>query len=96
VELRLLPSGEVRLEGADEFRRFAVRVPRGVDARTSPLAALVTLDGAHAWVPPETVRALHPAADAAWQQGFDAMVAYASGKGWTDGAGRIRAHIEEA
>ena len=35
--------------------------------------------------------------DAAWMAGFDAMVAYARGKGWvTPGNGAIRAHIERA
>lgn len=96
MEICLLPSGAVLLEQPDDFRHFAVRVPAGVDASASALAALMAIDGQHAWVPPETVRTLHFDADAAWQQELDAMVAYAASKGWTDAAGRIRAHIQEA
>ena len=96
MNIRLLPSGEVVLEEAAEFRRFAVLVPAGTDPATSPLAGLMPVEGGHAWVPRATLLALHPGADADWLQRLDAMAAYAAGKGWTDAEGRIRAHIEHS
>ena len=29
-----------------------------------------------------------------WQRQWRAMVEFAAGRGWTDGAGRVRAHVE--
>ena len=96
MNIRLLPSGAVVLDEAEDFRRFAVLVPPGTEVAESPLAGLMRLERGYAWVPPVTVLALRGAADPGWRQGFDAMVAFAAGKGWTDGESRIRAHIEEA
>lgn len=67
----------------------------GDEAAAAALAAagLGTVDGDHAWL---DARALRAAGDgsAAWSAGFDKMLAYAAGNGWTsaDGA-RLRAHI---
>ena len=94
MDIRLLPSGEVVLEDADDFRRFAVLVPEGTVLADSALAGLVRIEGDHAWVPPGTVTGLHPDAGPDWHRQFDGMVAFAAGKGWTDADGHIRAHIE--
>lgn len=97
MNIRLSPSGTVVLEEAEEFRRFAVLVPPGTAPGDSALAGLMRVEGrTHAWVRPAAVLALHPAPDAAWRGKFDAMVAYAASKGWTDAEGCVRAHIEEA
>jgi hypothetical protein len=56
-------------------------------------AGLGTVDGDHAWLDAATLRAAGDGSEA-WATGFDEMLAYAAGKGWTseDGA-RVRAHI---
>ena len=96
MNIRLSPSGKVVLEDAEEFRRFAVLVPHGTIPDDTVLAGLMRIEGGtHAWVPPATVLALQTVPDVAWRAKFDAMVAYAVGKGWTDAEGCFRAHIEE-
>jgi hypothetical protein len=56
-------------------------------------AGLGTVDGDHAWLDAGALRAAGDGSQA-WVTAFDAMLAYAAGKGWTseDGA-RVRAHI---
>jgi hypothetical protein len=67
----------------------------GDDAAAAALAAaeLGTVDGDHAWLDAGALRAAGDGSQK-WATGFDAMLAYAAGKGWTseDGA-RVRAHI---
>src|SRR5579872_4699451 len=58
------------------------------------LKAVVTLPE-HTWIDQEV---LHGSAaetrSAPFDEGYSPMVAYATGKGWVDGDGRIRAHLE--
>jgi hypothetical protein len=56
-------------------------------------AGLGTVDGDHAWLDAGALRAAGDGSQN-WVTGFDGMLAYAAGKGWTseDGA-RVRAHI---
>lgn len=55
-------------------------------------------DGRHLFLDPQALVALAGplADDPAWREGFDGMVAYAEGKGWTDDRGAVRAHVEHA
>ncbi len=56
-------------------------------------AGLGTVDGDHAWL---DVAALRAAGDGSpeWLSGFDGMLEYAAGKGWTSADGSaVRAHI---
>jgi len=97
VNIRLTTDGTVVLDAAEDFRHFAVLVPAGTVPAETALATLMQLEGgSHAWVPPAAVLALHPTADADWRERFNAMVAYAANKGWTDPQGRICAHIEDS
>ena len=48
----------------------------------------------HTWVPPSTLSELHPEADDAWREELEGMIAFAAQRGWTDDAGRVRAHVE--
>lgn len=98
MRLVLTPGALPRLEGAHDFKRFSVAVPAaaedGMDALVAPIGDRAE-DGAHVWVRPDAIRALTPhAGETAWAAGFDAMVGFAERSGWTDAAGRIRAHIE--
>lgn len=51
---------------------------------------------AHVWVDAAWIRSqVGDTAGADWGDRFDAMVAYAASKGWTDGTGtHIKAHLE--
>ena len=91
-------GGEARATVADaenlkqlhaEFRG----VSDDVAAAALSAAGLGTVDGDHAWLDAGALRAAGDGSQA-WVTGFDAMLAYAAGKGWTseDGA-RVRAHI---
>ena len=72
-----------------EFRGVGDEAAAGAMAA----AGLGTVDGEHAWLDAAALRAAGDGSQA-WVTGFDAMLAYAAGKGWTseDGA-RVRAHI---
>jgi hypothetical protein len=53
-------------------------------------------DGEHVWLDVDACRQFGIAAHGgSWADGFDAMIASASSKGWTDEAGaHVRAHVE--
>jgi hypothetical protein len=55
-----------------------------------------SIDGDHGWISEDWLRAQEGVAqDAAWQDAFGGVIAYATKKGWIDPAARaIRAHIE--
>jgi hypothetical protein len=81
-----------------DFGSFKVSI-RGGDDREQAARALAGVgdwvDDGHVAVSPDAVRGLagDAAAAAEWEEGFDAMLAYAKSKGWiVDGA--IRAHVE--
>lgn len=59
-------------------------------------------DGAHVWLDIAVARAAGVEAacergdDDEWPGNYDAMIAYAASKGWTDGGGtHVRAHVEQ-
>jgi hypothetical protein len=93
-----LSAGGVTLRDPSDFTRFSV-APAGegdLDAavRGTGLGHLAD-DGEHVVVDPAALRALAgPAADAAWEEGFAGMCAYAAAKGWVDPGGGLLAHIE--
>ncbi len=93
--IRITAAGEARLEGAEDLKGFkAVVEGDGLPALPNGLGHYEG-EGAlwvqQAWLRNQASR--H--ADAAWMEGFDAMVGYARGKGWVDApTGAIRAHIE--
>jgi hypothetical protein len=89
-----------RLEEPLEFNHFAVVVAAGTstDELRTALAEIgePTEDLRHVFVDPawvldeggEVARSLE------WQRQWDAMVEFAASRGWTDSAGRVRAHVE--
>ncbi|TQS42947.1 hypothetical protein [Cryptosporangium phraense] len=54
------------------------------------------IDRDHLVVPAETLATMAGpvASETGWRAGFDQMIAYATAKGWVDGAGGIRIHVE--
>ncbi|SDG61307.1 hypothetical protein [Klenkia brasiliensis] len=76
-----------------DLRRLEVLAPAGLaDADLAHrLGDLGRLDGDHVWLPVERLRQAGPA-DGDWAAGFEAMIGYATSKGWvSDGA--VRAHV---
>ncbi|MGU3501378.1 hypothetical protein [Mycobacterium sp. C31M] len=60
---------------------------------TSFKVVLVTDE--HSWVDPDDLTALAGRTDdPQWRQQLAGMIDYAGAKGWLDGQGRIRAHVE--
>lgn len=56
-------------------------------------------DGQHVWLDVAGARVAGSAAtsDAGWPAEYDAMITYATSKGWTDAAGtHVRAHVERS
>lgn len=93
-------TGRVWLSDADDLKAFKITGTRP-DAHTRPRVVdaglSLTDDDGHAFVTADQVR--HWAVEAGplpaeWHHEFDAMVAYATSKGWTDEHGRLRAHTE--
>jgi hypothetical protein len=93
----------VALLDAEDTRSFSV-LARG--ARTAdpsllrePLSRVGRLDGGdhtHAYIEVAALAALAGARaqDPQWLEAFEEMVRYASGHGWVDDAGALRAHVE--
>jgi hypothetical protein len=99
VFIAIDPHGSPTLHEAADLKRLAITGPRpdaAAVARLAEAGVALTDDRAHGFVAPATV--VHWASAGSlpegWQVDFDAMVAYATSKGWTDDAGRLRAHTE--
>jgi hypothetical protein len=95
VYVLVSPDG-VELEEPDDCSRFHV-VGRdvGPDEVAGALSGFGEVEGEHAWIEQETVRTLAEGRVADdWDDRFDAMLEYASSKGWVDEEGRVQAHIE--
>ena len=92
-------GGQARLEDRDNFREFKIVVERGDedwDMLRDALRGLARIDDSlHGWVSPSALRASASIVDdAAWQDGFDAMIEKARPHGWIDPqSGEIRAHV---
>lgn len=95
-------SGAVALRDPEVFTAFHVAAPAGASVEQvldtlGPLGRRCERDD-HVYVSADGVREL--AGDAAggdWASGYDGMLGYARGKGWTDPTGEwVQAHIERA
>ena len=92
--IRIGADGAVTLEEAADLRRLSIHTA-ATPAADAALSRLTRADGPdHAWIAPQRIRELAGSTAKDWNDGFAAMLAYASGKGWTDAAGAVRAHIE--
>ncbi len=53
------------------------------------------VDGDHAWLSIDRLRAAGLPTDPHWNEGFQAMITYAASKGWLDSAAtHVRAHVD--
>jgi hypothetical protein len=92
----VVQGNEVRLDEPSDFKAFKV-VVHGDDV--SAVETVGRMEGPdNAWIQIEAVRKLAgDAADQTWEDGYDAMLAYARTKGWLHDARReIQAHVERA
>lgn len=99
--MEIVVAGEgPSVEGAEDLKRLAVRAAAVSDLTRLGGLGTATDDGAHVWLSVDALRAAAAATiaegqRAAWVEGFDGMIAYASQKGWLDEAGtHVRAHVE--
>jgi hypothetical protein len=98
--IRIDAQGQVTLHDVANLKAFSMTGPRP-DAparhRLAEAGVDLTDDAGHGFVAASTVSGWAHAAGPVpqgWQADFDAMVAYATSKGWTDDEGRLRAHTE--
>lgn len=100
MDVRVGPSGEPVLDEPDDFRslRLTGTRPSSDAARAALSSAGIELDedGGHGHIEPTAFTRLAGSAGERpdWQDGLAAMLAYAVDHGWTDDAGRVRAHAE--
>ena len=96
-------TGRVDIEEADLLTRLYVEIRKTVEGSAVELhGALGTLgslsaDGSFAWLDPSALREAARSCGVSedWDDRYEAMLTYATSKGWVDDAGRIRAHIEQ-
>lgn len=89
-------SGAVTLQEAGDFRGFKVTSALADKGRlAAALSGVGRYDGEHAWISRNWLVGQGAAHGAAWQAGFDRMLAFAQSKGWVENDA-IRAHIETA
>jgi hypothetical protein len=89
-------AGTASLVEAENLKAFSV-VVNGSPGLAEALSELgsVDADGEHVWLDGAAVKGLAGAeVGEQWHADFDGMVEFARSKGWTDDAGRIRAHID--
>lgn len=98
--LEIDPSeGRTNVHDLDDLKSFSVRASDQTDRAllAQALAPLGQFDGEeHAWIDIDALReASGRSDDLGWTAQFDAMVAYASSKGWVnEGGTALRAHLE--
>jgi len=103
VIVRLSPADPAELVDLDRLDRLhaevaenaAVTGDRRLDVVRWPDWCRPDDDGAHVWLDVARCRELgRDAAGDGWVDGYDAMIAYATSKGWTDAdATEVRAHV---
>jgi hypothetical protein len=100
VDTTTMPPA-VTLEEPDDTSAFQLTVIGGVADVGLVYGALVDaaagrLEGEHAWIAIDAVRRMAAGrTGSTWDADFDAMLAYASTKGWVDDTGAaVRAHVE--
>lgn len=98
--IRIDAQGQVTVHDPTNLTAFSICGPQP-DAqarhRLAEAGVELTHDAGHGFVAASTVRGWAQATGPlpeGWQADFDAMVAYATSKGWTDDVGRLRAHTQ--
>ena len=95
--VRLSPDVPPVLVDVDRLDRLHAESPGPIGDMMAGTLCRVDDDGEHVWLDIAVARAAgaETADDDDWPAGYDAMIAYARSKGWTDEAGtHVRAHVE--
>ncbi|RST87662.1 hypothetical protein EJC49_04410 [Aquibium carbonis] len=89
------PRDGLRLLEPEDFKGFKLRLSGHADVRPA-IGGVRFVDDGNVLIGVDLVPALPGAPDTDdWRRGYQAMVAYAAGKGWVDDAtNAIRAHVE--
>ncbi len=95
--VRLSPDAPPTLVDVDRLDRLHAECPGPLEQMATGSLCRADDDGAHVWldIGEARVAGAATAEDPAFGDRFDAMIAFAASKGWTDEAGtHVRAHIE--
>ena len=89
------PATGLRLLEAEDFKGFKLRLSSPVEVRPD-IDGVRFVDDGNVLIGIDLVPGLPGAPDTTdWRRGYQAMIAYAAGKGWIDAAtNAIRAHVE--
>jgi hypothetical protein len=90
------PASDVAVVEAEELTQLSVELRAcSTEQATHLLGDLGRVEGEHAWLSIDTLRAAGPTRSCGWDARFAKAMAYAREKGWTDSTGDfVRAHIE--
>lgn len=98
--VQLSPDAPPTLTDLDRFDRLHADCPGDLAAMASGSLCDADPDGEHVWLDIAEARAAGSSAasdGATFVEQFDAMIAYARSKGWTNDAGtHVRAHVERS
>lgn len=84
------------VEDLENLRALDVRADGATPTQVAAALAsarLGTLDGDHAWLSIAALKSAGSGRGAEWDRDFDAMISYASSRGWTSDEGTVRAHL---
>jgi len=97
----VLDAGRPHVAEPEDLKSFVVLVAGSRETEPSDEGGLGEVgdfshDGNHAFIEPAWIRKQVGglAEDSQWSSGFEAMIAFATQKGWIDEKGRIRGHVE--
>ena len=93
----LSPHLPPMLTDVDRLDRLHAESPGPLAGMMAGSLCRVDPDGEYVWLDIAAARAAGAEAsdDTGWADAYDAMIAYATTKGWTDDAGtHVRAHVE--
>ncbi|HSJ91789.1 MAG TPA: hypothetical protein VK917_06955 [Ilumatobacter sp.] len=97
--VQLSPDTPPVIADVDRLDRLHAVSPGPLADMTSGSLCRFDDDGEHVWLDIAVARAAGTdvSEDDGWPEKYDAMIAYATSKGWTDGAGtHVRAHVERS
>ena len=90
-------NGKLALREPDDFKRLHIEAGDDVTREQTgrALEPIATADGDNFWIDVDALKQLGRTGDAAWEQGFDAMISSVQRFGWVSPDGRrVRCHLK--